>query len=41
MGGAHPTNYPEGIERMPIHAICIGEGEGALVELCDRLAGGQ
>jgi radical SAM superfamily enzyme YgiQ (UPF0313 family) len=41
MGGAHPTNYPETIDRHPIHAVCVGEGEGAMVELLDRLAGGQ
>jgi anaerobic magnesium-protoporphyrin IX monomethyl ester cyclase len=41
MGGAHPTNYPDTIERHPIHAICVGEGEGAFVEVLDRLAAGQ
>ncbi len=41
MGGSHPTYYPECVRYQPIDAICTGEGEGALVELLDRLAGGE
>jgi len=41
MGGAHPTNYPECIQDQPIHAVCVGEGEGTLLELLERIAGGQ
>lgn len=41
MGGAHPTYYPECVRCQPIDAVCTGEGEGAIVELLDRLAGGQ
>lgn len=41
MGGAHPTYYPKCVEYQPIDAICMGEGEGAFVEMLDRLAGGR
>lgn len=41
MGGAHPTYYPECVNYQPIDVICMGEGEGAFVELLDKLAGGQ
>jgi len=41
MGGAHPTYYPECVRHQPIDTICMGEGEGAFVELLDRLAGGE
>lgn len=41
MGGAHPTYYPECVHNQPIDAVCVGEGEGAFVELLNRLAGGQ
>ncbi len=41
MGGSHPTYYPDCVKYQPIDAICTGEGEGAFVELLDRLAGGQ
>lgn len=41
MGGSHPTYYPECVRYQPIDAICTGEGEGAFVELLDRLAGGE
>ncbi len=41
MGGSHPTYYPECVTYQPIDAICTGEGEGAFVELLDRLAGGE
>lgn len=33
MGGAHPTFYPEVINEKCLDAICIGEGEYALLEL--------
>jgi len=42
MGGAHPTFFPEVIERHPtLDAICIGEGEEALVEFLEALASGR
>ena len=41
MGGSHPTYYPDCVRYQPIDAICTGEGEGAFVELLNRLAGGE
>ena len=35
MGGPHPTFYPEIINEQGLDAICIGEGEGALVDLAN------
>ena len=41
-GGSHPTFFPELIEEDPhIDAICIGEGEGALVDLARKIGTGQ
>jgi len=37
LGGPHPTFFPEIINRPPVDIICIGEGEGAIVDLADRL----
>lgn len=35
MGGAHPTFFPEILTRdSPLDAICRGEGESAMLELC-------
>ncbi len=34
-GGPHPTFFPQMIEDSNIDIICIGEGEDALVELCN------
>jgi radical SAM superfamily enzyme YgiQ (UPF0313 family) len=42
MGGAHPTFFPEVIERHPaLDAICIGEGEDAFVEFLDAMESGR
>lgn len=41
MGGAHPTYYPECVRYQPIDAVCMGEGEGAFIELLDRLSDGK
>lgn len=35
MGGPHPTYFPEIIETNSLDAVCIGEGEGAILELAD------
>lgn len=43
-GGAHPTFFPEMIEAGEaegLDGICIGEGEGALLDLADALAAGR
>jgi len=34
-GGPHPTFFPQFVEEPTIDAICIGEGEGAIRELCN------
>ncbi len=38
MGGPHPTFYPEMIHETTLDAICIGEGEEAIVDVLDALA---
>ena len=42
VGGVFPTFAPHlAIQEDAITMICVGEGEGALVELCERMALGQ
>ena len=41
MGGPHPTYYQEVIEEDCLDAICVGEGEDAMLEIADRLAEGK
>ena len=36
-GGPHPTFFPEMINEEGVDAICIGEGEYAMLELVDKL----
>ena len=40
-GGPHPTFFSEMIEEDGVDGICIGEGEGALVDLANSLEAGQ
>jgi radical SAM superfamily enzyme YgiQ (UPF0313 family) len=40
-GGPHPTFFPGVLEASEIDAICIGEGEGAIVDLANSLARGE
>jgi radical SAM superfamily enzyme YgiQ (UPF0313 family) len=40
-GGPHATFSPEYVESEGIDAICRGEGEGAIVELLDRMRDGR
>ncbi|MDY6794836.1 MAG: radical SAM protein [Actinomycetota bacterium] len=41
-GGAHPTLDPEGaMKQAPIDAVCLGEGEEALADLCSSLEEGR
>ncbi len=41
-GGVHPTLNPEDvIETYGVDAICLGEGEEALIELCNKLNDGR
>ncbi len=37
LGGPHPTFFPEVAREPGVDAVCIGEGEGAMADLCDRL----
>ena len=37
MGGPHATFYPEIINEEGLDAVCIGEGEGAIVDLADAI----
>ena len=41
MGGPHVTFVPDCVKDSEIDAICIGEGEGAIVELLDALEAGE
>ena len=40
-GGPHPTYFPEFIEEPGVDAVCIGEGEGAVLDLVQALDKGQ
>lgn len=40
-GGAHPTIDPLGALQAPLDAVCLGEGEEALAELCATLEEGR
>ncbi len=40
-GGAHPTIDPLGALQAPLDAVCLGEGEEALAELCAALEEGR
>lgn len=40
-GGSHPTFFNEFINEEGVDVICIGEGEGAIVNLADRLQEGK
>ncbi len=40
-GGPHPTFFPEMIEEPGVDAICVGEGEGAIVDLANSLEDGR
>jgi radical SAM superfamily enzyme YgiQ (UPF0313 family) len=41
MGGVHPTFSPEVIDNPLLDAICVGEGEQAFVDFCDRMQKGE
>lgn len=40
-GGPHATFFPEMIEEPGVDGVCLGEGEGALIDLADSLDAGQ
>ncbi len=42
VGGVFPTFAPHLVIKEPaVDMVCVGEGEGALVELCERISRGQ
>lgn len=41
MGGPHVTFVPDAVKDTNIDALCIGEGEGAIVDLLNRLESGD
>jgi radical SAM superfamily enzyme YgiQ (UPF0313 family) len=40
-GGPHPTYFPEFIEEPGVDAVCVGEGEGAILDLVEALQAGR
>lgn len=40
-GGPHPTYFPEFVEEPGVDGICIGEGEGAILDLVEALENGH
>ena len=40
-GGPHPTFFPEMVEEDGVDGICIGEGEGAMLDLAELLENGS
>jgi len=41
MGGPHPTFFPAVVDEDCLDAICVGEGEGAILDVLDRLGRGE
>ena len=41
LGGVHATLQPEAVVSGPFDAVCVGEGEYPVVELCNQLESGQ
>jgi radical SAM superfamily enzyme YgiQ (UPF0313 family) len=40
-GGPHPTFFPEFVEEPGVDAVCLGEGEGAILDLVEALEDGR
>ncbi|MGD8625038.1 MAG: radical SAM protein [Anaerolineae bacterium] len=40
-GGPHPTYFPEFVEEPGVDAVCLGEGEGAMLDLVTALEAGR
>lgn len=38
IGGTHPTMYTETLGHCQADFLCVGEGEGPLIDLCNRIA---
>lgn len=41
LGGPHPTYYPDIIDEEGMEIICRGEGEHALLEIVNKMEGGE
>lgn len=41
MGGPHPTFYPNMVHGTTLDAICVGEGEGAFVDVLHAISSGR
>jgi anaerobic magnesium-protoporphyrin IX monomethyl ester cyclase len=41
MGGPHPTFFPEVVEEDCVDAVCVGEGEKAILDVLDRRSKGE
>ncbi|CAA7618742.1 putative B12 binding domain protein/radical SAM domain protein [Magnetospirillum sp. LM-5] len=41
MGGPHPTYFPAVLQKMNLDAICIGDGDNAILRVLDRVAAGE
>ncbi len=41
MGGPHPTFYSDVVDEGALDAVCVGEGEGAFIDLLGALSGGK
>jgi anaerobic magnesium-protoporphyrin IX monomethyl ester cyclase len=40
-GGPHPTYFPEFVEEPGVDGICVGEGEGAILDLVEAVDAGR
>ncbi|MGD9315639.1 MAG: radical SAM protein, partial [Anaerolineae bacterium] len=40
-GGPHPTYFPEVVEEPGVDGVCIGEGEGAILDLVEAIEAGR
>lgn len=41
MGGPHPTYFPEVLTRLELDAICVGDGDYAILGILERAAAGE
>lgn len=37
MGGPHPTYFPKVLDELQLDAICIGEGDNAIIQVLDKI----
>ncbi len=41
MGGAHPTYFPEVVRELSLDAICVGDGDNAILSMMSRFENGE